>query len=108
MKKITFVALAIFLSLTFYPGQTIAGSGKRNTPTSLVDKYPAAPAEAKILLKRVDEINMMDKSNLSSSEKKALQKEVRSIKVKLEALGHYVYVSVGVIVLVVILLIILL
>lgn len=108
MKKITFVVMAMFLSLTFYPGMVNAAATKTAAPTSLVDKNPSATPEAKVLLNRLDEIDRLDKSNLKSSEKKALRKEVRGIKSQLEAMGGYVYVSVGAIILIVILLIILL
>ncbi len=108
MKKITFVVMAMFLSLTFYPGMANAATTKTATPTSLVDKNPNATPEAKVLLQRLDAIDRLDKSDLKSSEKKALRKEVRGIKSQLEAMGGYVYVSVGAIVLIVILLIVLL
>lgn len=108
MKKITFVVMAMFLSLTFYPGMANAATAKTTTPTSLVDRNPSATPEAKVLLQRLDEIDRLDKSDLKSSEKKALRKEVRSIKSQLDAMGGYVYVSAGAIVLIVILLIILL
>lgn len=100
--------MAMFLSLTFYPGMANAANTKTNTPTSLVDKNPSATPEAKVLLQRLDDIDRLDKSDLKSSEKKALRKEVRSIKSQLDAMGGYVYVSAGAVVLIVILLIILL
>lgn len=108
MKKITFVVMAIFLSLTFYPGQTSAASSKTATPTSLVDRNPTASPEAKVLLQRLDDIDRLDKSDLKSAEKKALRKEVRSIKGQLDAMGEYIYISAAAIVLIVILLIVLL
>jgi hypothetical protein len=108
MKKITFIVMAMFLSLAFYPGQISAASSKTATPTSLVDKNPNATPEAKVLLSRLDAIDNLDKSDLKASEKKALRKEVRSIKGQLEAMGGYVYVSGAAIVLIVILLIVLL
>lgn len=108
MKKITFVVMAMFLSLTFFPGMANATTTKSATPTSLVDKNPSATPEAKVLLQRLDEIDRLDKSDLKSSEKKALRKEVRSIKGQLEAMGGYVYLSAGAIILIVILLIVLL
>jgi len=109
MKKITFVVMAIFLSLTFYPTQSNAAATKNAAPTSLVVSNPAESAEAKALLKRIDEIDKMDKSNLKSSEKRALRKEVRSIKKQLEAMdGGYIYLSVGAALLIVLLIIILL
>jgi len=108
MKKITFVVMAMFLSLTFYPAMSNAATTKEATPTSLVDQNPNATPEAKVLLQRLDDIDRLDKSDLKSSEKKALRKEVRGIKSQLEAMGGYVYVSAGAIILIVILIIILL
>lgn len=108
MKKITFVVMAMFLSLAFYPGSSNAAITKVKTPTSLVDKNPNATPEAKVLLQRLDDIDKLDKSNLKSTEKKALRKEVRSIKGQLEAMGGYVYLSAGAIILIIILIIVLL
>ena len=108
MKKITFVVMAIFLSLTFYPTLSNAATTKNVAPSSMVATTPKQSAETQALLKRIDQIDKLDKSNMKSSEKKALRKEVRSIKKQLQASGEYVYVSVGVIILVVVLLIVLL
>ena len=107
MKKITFVVMAMFLSLTFYPGLANAAATKKDAST-LVASTPAAEAKVKVLELRLNEINDMDKSALKSSEKRELRKEVRSIKQQLHEMGQYVYISVGAILLIVILLIILL
>jgi len=108
MKKITFVVMAMFLSMAFYPTTSHAAATKAAATSTMVVNTPAETAETKALLTRLDQIDKMDKSDLKGSEKKALRKEVRSIKKQLEATGGYVYVSVGAIVLIVILLIILL
>lgn len=108
MKKITFVVMAIFLSLSFYPGVANAATTKETTPSSIVATNPADAAKVKVLELRLNEINDMDKSDLKSSEKRELRKEVRSIKQQLHEMGGYVYVSVGAILLIVLLLIILL
>ena len=108
MKKITFVVMAIFLSLTFYPTLSNAAATKNVAPSAMVATVPEKSAETKAQIARIEEIGKMDKTGLKSSEKQALRKEVRSIKKSLEAKGEYVYVSVGVIILVVVLLIILL
>lgn len=108
MKKITFVIMAMFLSLTFYPTLSNAATAKNVAQSSMVTTNPGASAETKALVARIDEIGKMDKTGLKSSEKQALRKEVRSIKKQLAADGGYVYVSVGVIILIVVLLIVLL
>jgi hypothetical protein len=106
MKKIMFCAMAIFLSLTFFPIQANAVTSKPNT--SVVDPKPVESAEVKTMELRLNEINAMDKSKLKASEKKSLRKEVKSINHKLREVTGGVYLSVGVIILIVVLLIVLL
>jgi hypothetical protein len=65
-------------------------------------------AEAKVLLNRLSEIKEMDKSKMTSSEKKQLRKEVRTLKTNLAQLNGGVYLSVGAIIVIVLLLILLL
>ena len=48
MKKITFVVMAIFLSLTFYPG-TSSAADKKTDPTTVVITNPADEARVKVL-----------------------------------------------------------
>ena len=50
----------------------------------------------------------MDKSKMSSPEKRQLRKEVRTIKSTLNVLGEGVYLSVGAIIIIILLLILLL
>ncbi len=66
------------------------------------------PAEVKVQLARLDEIKTIDKSTLTSPEKKELRKEVRAIKASLKSTGNGVYLSVGAIIIIVLLLILLL
>ena len=73
------------------------------TPTS-----PEAKAEAERLIKRLEEIKAMDKSNMSRAEKKALRKEVKDIRATLKSTGNGVYLSVGAIIIIILLLILLL
>jgi hypothetical protein len=65
-------------------------------------------AEAMQLKNRLKEIRALDKSQLSTIEKKALRREVRSIKKELAAVSGGVYLSVGAILLIALLLILLL
>lgn len=57
---------------------------------------------------RLNEIKEMDKTKLSSTEKKELKNEVRTIKKQLKAVGGGVYLSVGAIIIIILLLILLL
>ena len=107
MKKIVMCLLAASLSLTFLPLQANAAT---NAPvsTTIPATNTSEAAEAKILELRLNEINAMDKTNLKSSEKKTMRKEVRSINHKLREVGGGVYVSAGALIIILILLIVLL
>ncbi len=100
MKKITLCLMATCLSLTFQPVHIQAAANSASS-TLVVAKS----TEAEALLTRLHNINEMDKSNLSSSERKHLRVEVRTIKNHLKDIGGGVYLSAGAIILVVILLI---
>jgi hypothetical protein len=102
MKKIIVFSMIACLSLTFVPGQSMAAA----TATSTTITTESAAASA--LVSRLHEIKAMDISNMSSSEKKGLRKEVRSIQAQLSDIGGGVYISAGALILIVILLIILL
>ena len=106
MKKIAFCLIASCMLLTFQPLQTIAAT--TTAPTSVVVSKTAEAAKAKTLLLRLDEIKAMDKSNLSSTDKKNLRKEVRQIRTELRHSSGGLYLSVGAIIIILLLLIILL
>jgi len=63
--------------------------------------------EASSLSKRVEEIRDMDKSDMTSSEKHALKKEMKEAKENIRRDGGYIYLSAGTVILIVILIILL-
>ena len=97
--------MATVLTLIFYPLQSNA-TGSIGPSSSVVSKAESKEAEA--LLFRLNEINDMDKSGLTQSDKKDLRIEVRSIKQKLRATGGGLYISAGALIIILVLLIILL
>ncbi len=99
MKKLIFCLLAAGLSVTFAPKELKAASDSVRTQTT------AQAAEAQILMNRLEEIRSIDRSTLSSSEKKALRKEVRAIDKELREFSGGIYISVGALILILILLI---
>ena len=105
MKKVTFYLMMMVLSLSVIPTQIYAAE---KNPTAISNTTKEIPAEVKVMLNRLDEIKAMDKSNLTSVEKKELRKEVRTIKTELRSTGNGVYLSVGAIIIVILLLILLL
>jgi hypothetical protein len=102
MKKLTNILLAACLLLTFNTTQLSASvaftPGAANTE---------APAASKAAMERLAEIKSLDKSNMSSREKKELRKEARNIKKMQKAISG-VYLSVGAIIIIILLLILIL
>ena len=104
MKKITFYLMVATLSLTFQPLQSSAATTSETAPIS----KPMSETEAKTLELRLNEINVLDKSSLTRSEKKALRGEVKTIENQLRSGGGGVYLSIGALIIIILLLIILL
>lgn len=102
MKKITLsLLLTCFLAVTPF-----VSSARESHPS--INGRAVAPADTAGLYKletRIIEINTMDKSDLSFSEKRALRKEVREINGKMKAMGQYVYISLGTILIILLILI---
>jgi len=102
MKKIfqtiafAFIMLISSLSVSASTGDL----NKEKVPTALTEQR-AQEIEA-----RVNEINEMDKSQLSRADRKALRGELKALKK--EAQGGGIYLSLGAVIIIVLLLIILL
>ena len=60
------------------------------------------------IVKRVTEIDNMDKTNLSPSERKALKNELKDMKNQADGLDKKVYISIGAIIIIILLLILIL
>jgi hypothetical protein len=104
MKKLTLGLAAAMLLLIANPNPL-----KANAITNpVVATEPVESAEVTVLVNRLEEIKAMDKTDMSSSQKKELRKEVKAIKGELKELNSGVYVSVGAIIIILLLLIILL
>ena len=100
MKKLTIFLLSVCISVSSFA----TSSGVEN-PT--VDNKTEIMIRNQKMLDRLEEINRMDKSKLTRSEKRELRKEVKEIQKTME-IGGGVYISVGALILILILLIILL
>jgi len=110
MKRILLSILTASLLLLFIPMQSNAAEGKR--PVAVEKAKTEISVEAKAMINRLNEIKAMDVSKLSSTEKKELRTEVRTIKSDLKAQdlnsSGGVYLSAGALILIILLLIILL
>lgn len=106
MKKNTIYLLMMVFLISFSPshlfGSTVTNSNLPENTSSEV------PSHVRVQLDRLDEIKSMDKSQLTSTEKKALRKEVKIIKSSLRDSNSGIYLSVGAIIIIVLLLILLL
>jgi hypothetical protein len=106
MKKIKLTILTLLVVLALAPLKVNAETEKITTTNPTEAGMESARAQE--LLKRLDQINALDKSAMNSSEKKENRKEVRAINKELKQLGGGVYISVGAILIILLLLIILL
>jgi hypothetical protein len=104
MKKLAFTLMAAFLSLTFTPGQ-LQAAGVSNAVESQASSNKAVSS---LLFNRLVAIKKMDKSQLSSTEKKELRKEVRSIHEQYKKMGPGIYIAPAALIIIILLLIILL
>jgi hypothetical protein len=104
MKKTIIYGMIAVLSLAMTPiaSQARSNSSVTNSTT------PVENPQAQALLSRLEEIKTIDKTELTSHEKRALRKEVKSIKKELKTMNEGVYLSVGAIIIIVLLLILLL
>ena len=115
MKKTIITAFVGFLMVTATPLQSAAAIPENTTIAIAGEKADAHSAEntadakqAQTILLRLNEIKAMDKSNLSTSEKKDLRKEVRTMRTQLKMNNGGIYLSVGAIIIIILLLILLL
>lgn len=100
-KSLQTITMAIIMALAL-PFTSMAANDHA-TGDSTTDA-----ALANMIVTRVNEINNMDKTNLTSSEKKELKKELLDLKEKAGGLDQRVYLSVGAIIIIILLLILIL
>ncbi len=94
----------IMLSLGAFT--TVNASEKK--PTTVPSEIPSEiPAEIQVMLNRLEEIKAMDKSELDRYEKKALRKEVRSMKSQIRTSGNGIYITTGALIVILLLILIL-
>lgn len=103
MKKLPLYLMMIVLSLSMFPN-TISASEKN----AVAIETKEMPLEVKVMINRLEEIKAMDKSEMKSSEKRELRKEVRTIKSSLKSSNGGVYLSVGAVIIIILLLILIL
>lgn len=105
MKKLAIYPIGIIMFLLYSVALHAENEPKSLLATNTIENVESA--ETDNLVERIEYINEMDKSDLSSAEKRELRKEVRSIQKELVQRGTYIYIS-GSALIIILLLIILL
>jgi nicotinate-nucleotide pyrophosphorylase len=106
MKKITIYIMTAVSLLSFVP--TTSKAEANINSKEKIEMTAEQAQQAQVMMNRLEEIKAMDKSNMTRTEKKALRKEVKTIKAAMSELSGGVYLSVGAIIIIVLLLILLL
>jgi hypothetical protein len=106
MKKITIYIMTAVSLLSFVPTTSKAEANLNSKEK--IELTAEQAQKAQVMMNRLEEIKAMDKSNMTRTEKKALRKEVKTIKAAMSDLSGGVYLSVGAIIIIVLLLILLL
>ena len=104
MKKTIFIALLTIFSLS---ATTTFAAKKNSTPLENATEVRLTAEEMENYKTRVEEIRDMDKSELSSLEKKELKNELKDIKATMRSQSPYLYIGGTTLILIIILLIIL-
>lgn len=107
MKKSIFGFLMIFmLSATMaFAGENNLKAASDNSAAVVKTENKLSAEEVTRLTKRVEEIRSMDKSELTSVEKRELRKEVKGIKENVRKNGEVIYISGGTILLIILIII---
>jgi hypothetical protein len=101
MKNLKIYFAISMLLLASLPIRLDAASNPVSTPIT------SEAQKAQTLTNRLEEINKMDKSAMTKSQKKVYRQEVRAIKKELNEMGNGIYLSVGAIIIIILLLILL-
>ncbi len=100
----------IICTLAILSDTNVYASNQTTKVGNIIIKNEEPSARAKVLIIRLFEIKNMDKATLTSSEKKALRKELRGMKKEMNAssgLDSKVYISIGAIIIIILLIILL-
>jgi arginase family enzyme len=103
MKKLMVCVVTAVMLVTSTPVQS-----KTENNSIQISATETESAELKALIKRVNEINAMNRSTMSRAERKEIRKELREIKKEVKRHGGgTVYISGGLLMLIVVLIILL-
>lgn len=110
MKRTIFIGILMIFTMTTsmaFAGRTNLKSATENTTVSVKADNKMSAEELSILKARVEEIRAMDKSSLTSAEKRELRTELKGIKTNVRRSGEVIYIGGSTLLLIIILILIL-
>jgi Flp pilus assembly protein TadB len=108
MKKSIFLGVLMIFALSstqLFANNKSSKAATENSATIAKTENKLSSEEVALLTARVDEINSMDKSDMTTMEKRDLRKEKKDIKENVRKDGGVIYVSVGTVLLIVLIII---
>jgi len=103
MKKTIFIAIMMIFTLSATTTFAAKNDLKSTTPVATENKL--STEELSQMKNRVEEIRNMDKSEMTSSEKRELRKESKGIKENVRKNGEVIYISGGTLLLIVLIIV---
>ena len=103
MKKTIFIAIMMIFTLS--ATTTFAGKTDLKSTAPVATENKLSAEEVALLTKRVEEIRGMDKSEMTSTEKRELRKESKGIKENVRKNGEVIYISGGTLLLIVLIIV---
>ena len=99
------IFIAILMIFTFGTTATFANKAETKSIAPAATENKLSSEELSRMTKRVEEIRNMDKSEMTSSEKRELRKESKGIKENVRKSGEIIYISGGTILLIILIII---
>jgi len=111
MKKISTLIMIAFVSLTFSSSHVSAQTNDASSASaSVLVSIPVVKSESDIkiaeLQLRLTELNSIDRSEMTSLEKKELRQEERSVRREIQENNGGIYISGGALIIIIVLIII--
>jgi peptidoglycan hydrolase CwlO-like protein len=103
MRKTIFIA--ILMIFTMVSTSTFANKAGTKSVAPVATENKLSAEEISSMNKRVEEIRSMDKSEMTSSEKRELRKESKGIKENVRRSGEVIYISGGTLLLIILIII---
>jgi hypothetical protein len=108
MKKTIFFGILLIFTLS----SSIAFASNKNSKATIENSATLVKTDNKltaeevaVMTARVEEIRDMDKTNMTTMEKRELKKELKAIKENVRKDGGIIYISVGTVLLIVLIII---